>query len=400
MEDLIFIQDIKLNKYISGIVNNLRDELIFNFHPKSIILTGSFGRGEATVTKSGSNIKFLSDCEVIIIPNRHIFDQEIIRTFCSNFYHKTNLEIALSGVLVSIYLSSPFLSGCLKPTIGNYDLKYGSKVIYGINYLDRIPCFEPGDIPAWEGIRLMINRMAEALDHFSIDNPGEDMFFWTNKIILACQDALLISSNNYHPSYRTRNQLFKQIYVSNFNNLYDKIPNFLPLTIKATNYKLSHCSRYHDDLIKFWFEVSEIANIIFRYMIEIEMGIKFDSYIEFQQKYLNHHLLKSSYYRGLSPNPIYQNIMSMIRLYTLNKIKPPCSLFNKILIPWNHIIYSSIPILYFNLTKQGTVEENSLNKLNDVLYSFSFTSEAKCNSFQKIYYTKNLFIQLWKILCY
>jgi len=42
----------------------------------------------------------------------------------------------------------PFLNKRIKPTIASYELKYGSKVIYGKDYLKKIPDFKPEDIQA------------------------------------------------------------------------------------------------------------------------------------------------------------------------------------------------------------------------------------------------------------
>ncbi len=396
----MFVQDPRLNNDVANIINDLKEQLILNFRPKSIILIGSFGRGEATVIQSGCNLKFLSDCEVLIVPNNHLFDQMAIKKFCYDFFKKTGLEITIGGVLISLYLSSSFFTKRLRPTIGNIDLKYGSKVIYGFNYLNQIPDIKPNDIPVWEGIRLILNRMAEALDHFSIKSPSEDMFFWTNKIVLACQDTLLILAGLYTPSYRIRNDLFKKIYKNNFNCLYQKIPNFLDLSIKATNYKLGKCNRYHDDIIEFWFEVRNIVDIIFKYIIDVEMGIRFNSYIRFQKYYLNNSLIQNSYFRGLTPNSLYQNITVLLKSYLLKNEGLPIKLMHRIKTPWIHIIYSSIPILYFSLNKYGYIDEISLKHLNNVLSWFNCSFDFVIESLDLSENIKKQVLHLWYSYCY
>ena len=135
---------------------------------------------------------------------------EKLDEFELDFYKRTGLKVEIWGFTPTIYLCIPFLNKKMKPTIANYDLKYGSKVIYGKNYLEKIPSFKPEDIPIWEGIRLLLNRMAEALEHFSIDNPSDETVFWCDKIILACQDALLLTIGRYTPSYRERNKIFTE----------------------------------------------------------------------------------------------------------------------------------------------------------------------------------------------
>ncbi len=400
MSDFIFVQDPKLNNDVADVIYNLREQLIRNFNPKSIILIGSFGRGEASVFKSGCNLKFLSDCEVLIIPNNHLFNQMVIKKFCSNFLKDTGLEITIGGVLISIYLSSSFLTKKLRPTIGNFDLKYGSKVIYGFNYLDQIADIEPNDIPIWEGIRLMLNRIAEALAHFSLEKPDEDMFFWANKIILANQDALLILYKNYDSSYSSRNNLFKKILPTVYFEIYNKYPSFLSLSVLATEYKLGQINMYREDLIDFWFEITEITDFVFRYIIKKEMGLCFDSYVDFQKKYLNHRLIRNSYYRGLVSWPIYQNINSIIKsLIFRDNILNKNLIFN-MNIPWNHIIYSCIPILYFSLSKQGIEEKKAAERLNEILSIFSCHIEDNYDSLELFECHRGLLLHLWHRLCY
>jgi len=52
------------------------------------------------------------------------------------------------------------------PTIGMYELKEGGQTLYGQEMLSLGPTIDPRQIPVWSGIRLIINRMTEAL-HYS-----------------------------------------------------------------------------------------------------------------------------------------------------------------------------------------------------------------------------------------
>ena len=53
-----------MNAKVGEIVVALKEEIISSIHPKSIILSGSFGKGEVTVIEGKKGgLKFLSDCE-------------------------------------------------------------------------------------------------------------------------------------------------------------------------------------------------------------------------------------------------------------------------------------------------------------------------------------------------
>jgi hypothetical protein len=103
----------------------------------------------------------------------------------------------------------------LKPTVFNYDLKYASRALVGDpELLDQIPPFKPSDIPPWEGLRLLFNRIAGLMGAVE-RRPGgteleaSDPSYLKNQIIkglVACGDALLISQEQYHHSCSARRE--------------------------------------------------------------------------------------------------------------------------------------------------------------------------------------------------
>lgn len=399
MEEMKFVENQRINKKVVEIVKKLKEEVITKFHPKSIILSGSFGKGEVTVVEDGGNLKFLSDCEVTIISNKIIFNRDKIKQFSKKFYEKTSLKVVMGGVVMGIYLQLPFLSRKLKPTMENYDLKYGSKVIYGKDYLEKIPNFKPEDIPLWEGIRLLFNRMAESLEHFSVEKPSEEMVFWTNKIVLACQDALLLSMGEYHYSYRKRNEMFQNLFLEHFNELEDEIPNFLDLTLEATERKLNG-KKNVDDPIKYWFDTAKICDRVFRFIIGEDMSITFDTYLEFQEKYIEHPNIKKKYYRGLSPNPIYQNLRSAEKMWIFDHKTPTIKLMQKCMIPWAHVVYSMIPIIYFSLSESAKVDKVILKRVRDIIQLFEKKMLLRNpNPLEEWKYIMEKTVNLWRLMC-
>jgi len=389
--------DPEIERKVNKIVETIKDEIIRSVHPKSIILKGSFGRGEASVVEDDGKLKFLSDCEVIVIPKKRIKRGELSR-LSRELTQRTGLKVEIAGIELELKFCLPLhLWNRIPPTIDNYELKRGSKVIYGENFLERLPNFKAEDIPVWEGIRLMLNRMIESSQYFSIDylnkypskEAEQNLFFWTNKMLLACQDALLILAKRYHYSYKVRNEIFQEIFLKNFEDLYEQIPNFLPLTVKATEYKLNPKKMYYEDVVEFWFEVAEITDKVFRYVIEKNMGITFDSYVEFQEKYLKHPHIRKKYYRGLSPSVIYQNLRSFVKILVLTHRIPPIKLMLKPRIPWTHLVYSMIPIVYFSKSPNSEVNKSVLEMARRVLFISKNEEDIE----------KELF-NMWYAICY
>ncbi len=224
--------DPSVEERVRQIITRLTDEIVRRFHPKSIILIGSLGRGEATMGINNGKPELLSDFDVIVVANRYV-STNTAKKLSSELTQKIGVEVGISGIEVSLYfILSKIFPKIWTPTIDNYDMKYGSRVVYGENCLERMPDFKPEDIPVWEGIRLMLNRMIESLKDFSIDyleaNPGEQeadkLFRQINKIILACQDALLLLIKRYHHSYKIRNEMFQEVFPKYFSQLDAQLP--------------------------------------------------------------------------------------------------------------------------------------------------------------------------------
>jgi len=382
-----YVENPKINEKVAKIIEGLKDELVSQFHPKSIIISGSFGRGEATVIEENGKLKFLSDCEVILIPYKWIFNREKLEKFEQNFYKKTGLKVEIWGFTPTLYLFLPFLSKKIRPTIANYDLKYGSKVIHGKNYLDKIPAFKPEDIPLWEGIRLILNRMAEALEHFSL-NPSDEMLFWTDKIVLACQDSLLLLLKEYTPSYRERNERF--IKVSKHFNL-PCIQTLVEFAKEATHRKLgSNSAISMDRRLEYWFEVQKVCDEVLRYILKERYNIEFKDYIEFQEKYLNSEL--KNYTTLPFDNMILQNLFRFFKgRITGNKL-PTLKMFLR-LRRWDHIIYTLIPLIYFALEKDLKVNTSYLKRISEVVFWEKIKADGSFKSWE---IAKDVVISSWR----
>ena len=410
MERYTALNDPEMEREINEMIEMIKDEIVKSIHPKSIILKGSFGRGEISVLMD-KKLKFLSDCEVIVIPNKWKKRGDLAR-LSRELTQKSGLKVEIADIELELkFCIALHLWARIRTTIDDYELKYGSKVIYGVDFLEKLPNFKAKDIPIWEGIRLMFNRMIESLHFFSMDYldeypPKEEeytLFFWINKVILACQDVLLIHAKKYQYSYKVRNEIFQEIFPKQFRALEEQIPKFLSLTVNATEYKLNSNKLYTKNVVEFWFEVAEITDKIFRYVIEKDMGITFDSYTEFQEKYLRHPYIKNKYYRGLSPNSIYQNLRSAVKMWTFGHKIPTIKLMQKCLIPWLHVVYSMIPGVYFsrlNLLKNNKITYNPEKSEYNLAFLKVSNLQDKNDAIGKWNYLEKQINDLWYVMCY
>lgn len=389
MGEVRYTADPSLNDRVSPLIDQLKQGLVTSFHPKSIILSGSFGRGEATVTDQNGQLAFLSDCEITIIPYKYLLNRRKVDRFAQDFYGKTGLKVEIWGAIPTLYLLTPFLSKKLKPSIGNYDLKYGSRVIYGKDYLQRILEFKAEDIPLWEGIRLLLNRMIEALESFSPGNPSRETLFWTDKIVLACQDALLLSLGKYSPSYQQRNKILLQVFPDHFNGI-DGINRLPRMAKEATARKLFGVT--NSASTEYWFEVAGLCDIIFRYIVREGLGIDFEDYTDFHRKYLTTFSRSGRVYSFMKNA---RNLLKQVTVHPgqLHPLKPAFRF------PWVHVVYSIIPLVYFGLTAEG-VNERYLKHGADIISRFDRTITVGTCSLEEWQKLKKRTAYLWRRICW
>ena len=394
------------NPRVEEIIDGVIDEIVLSLRPKSISLIGSFGRNEVSFIEDGEKLKFLSDCEISTVCNRYV-SRGTIKRLSQDITQRTGLEIVLTNsitlLLYSWFRIPSWVSDKLwRPSIVNYERGCGARVVFGENILERIPRIESGDIPLWEGIRLMFNRMAESLKYFPTDGQDRDeSIYWINKVIFACQDALLLSTKQYHYSYKTRNLRFQEAFPNQFSELNERLPKFLPLASRATDYKLRvRKDAYPEDLTELWFDAAEICDTVFRYIIKQDMNITFDTYEEFQGKYLKHPNVRCRYYLGIISSPIFRNITTTIRMVKSDSCMfPPSQLMMKFRTPWRHIVYSLIPLVYFGLSRQGEVNDFHLKQVRDTLSLFKRLKPQSQSPVEEWGYMKEQTIDLWHTLC-
>ncbi len=192
-----YIHD-QLNIAVKIILQHLKEP------PIGIILCGGFGRGEGTVINNGHKVKPVNDYDFLIVSNKIQIDAKKLGNQIAN---------VLGMELVDVGIISPDKLSQLPISQWAYDLKYGSRVIFGDqNLLQLIPEFSPERIPIWEAIKLLCNRMAGILGSLRYNEESrflaiENLRWFRVQIdhmLIACGDASLMLSSNYHHLYQER----------------------------------------------------------------------------------------------------------------------------------------------------------------------------------------------------
>lgn len=226
--------DPRVDQMVSEHLEIIRAAVLRAINPQALLLAGSFGRGEGSVSVSEAGLTLLSDYEVCLIS-----PSPAARLAVDRILQDLDGKISAS---VSLFWNTParirnnrarnLSFGRPRPTIGMYELKAGSQLLYG-DFDLTYNQIDPAAIPPSEGVRLIVNRMMEVIDTW---RGGGGLGLPLAKLTLACGDALLLISGFYHYSYSRRALRFDAA----FPHFADRMdPHFLALYHRAAERKLN-----------------------------------------------------------------------------------------------------------------------------------------------------------------
>lgn len=171
---------------------------------RAVVLEGSFGRDEGGVIERNGEVHPVNDYDLLIVTADHVDAGERKKAAdrVSSVARVANVDLAF---LAEKHLSSQ------KPTLANFDRKYGSRVIFGDSLvLESMPIWQAQDIPVREAEKLLITR---AINFILVRNVelvrgvGDEEFFFVqqlSKSAIACHDSIEIMEGTYETSYVAR----------------------------------------------------------------------------------------------------------------------------------------------------------------------------------------------------
>jgi hypothetical protein len=229
--------DPRIDRIIDDHLSIIMESTLEHFQPEAILLAGSFGRGEGSIYMNDGEPHFISDYEVCLVspnPIARVKVDQIIQ----DIKNKIPTEVSLfwnSPARILNNRSRNLSFGKPQASIGTYELKAGSMIIYGAFDLSINP-IDPSTLPISEGIRLIINRMMGVVEAWNNHSSPEIRIATLIKLLLACGDALLIRSGKYHFSYQERANRFEWLYNNRYQKQFDR--EFLLQYQKAARNKL------------------------------------------------------------------------------------------------------------------------------------------------------------------
>lgn len=257
----------KISRDLAIAVHELRSSLHF---VKAVYLGGGYSRAEGTVLSENGRFEYLSDYDLFV-------DTRSLRLL--NQYIGKKLEASLTcrlGIPVEIRI----LPRNLPRRILFYELGEEGLCLHGEDSLSRRR-FAPGEIEAFDGVRLLLNRMhglVVAVDKRFPDSPESEVSRRKitkecSKGLLAVAESLLLLSGHYAPTYQERNAVFQKVFPGEFADLRGEMPDLVHHVELATRWKLDPRQEFDMSAVELWFRVRDYMIGVLGYYVDRISGV-------------------------------------------------------------------------------------------------------------------------------
>ncbi|WP_321416521.1 hypothetical protein [uncultured Desulfobacter sp.] len=224
-----------LQQCCQSIVSTCKDHNI-----DSIILTGSFSRGESSIFWENNTPVLAGDIEFLLVSKKTgtlVKDRAFYEKFKTILGEQVSKSMG-SEVEVDIGLvDAGYFSKKLSPSIFGYDLVNYGKTLYGVDYLDNT-IIRKKDIPQEDALALLMNRTIELLI-LSENKSRESYHYQLVKILLDMAGSILAFTGNYAAPYKDRPKALRKLLRDRSSDMQGlSIPDLPDLVEQAAQLKL------------------------------------------------------------------------------------------------------------------------------------------------------------------
>ena len=311
-----------ISRKYNQIIKTIIDESVKQYPAlKHIILYGGYGRDEGAWYQDDSgNVYPYNDFDLVFVFCGVVPDMGELLDF------RKKLALLAEVQWIDITLDSESNLPNKKNSIFNYDLKFGSRVIYGDEkILDVLPEFSAEKINLIEGEILFFTRLWTFSGGLtsSINLTKDDFRFFRyqmSKAILAVMDAVLLINQSYHTSYKMRCEiLLKKKFELVRDSDYVLFKWALDQKLSPTNEFMSNV-----DIEELYMAVANMYRYYMLGLLSKKYNTRFNSILEFSRFYkknvmvnlkrIAYPLLKRSFTieKVYYANIVQMNVLSMI----------------------------------------------------------------------------------------
>jgi len=393
------LDDPIVDKVIEGHLQRIVDAITARMKPQSIVLRGSFGRGEGSVMLKEEGLYFISDYEIDVTCNSPFYRSlfaDLSKELSAEFGMQVGIRWMRPDCLTADRIG-PFTSGPAPKSISLYEFRYGSKILWGEDFISGSLPIDPDQIPLRDGMKLILNRMAESLFYMSLDDNRTDEslvpYHWINKTILACAECLLLHWKEYHYSYEERGRRFARLAVDHLDFMGAQKETMIGLVNRATDFKLRpRTDIYQDNIHDTWNQVIPACDSVFRYLMSQGFDISFENFADYPHRFLNWQAAHSPHRSDIS---FWQ--LKLLEVYrAISAHRHPQKASSEF--EASDIVYSAVPLLFFGYASEK--DSKVLAAARHWLGKLERLEAPSTNQKIEWDYLRQVTTKFWKVYCY
>jgi hypothetical protein len=393
------LNDSQIDQTIEDHMRRIVDEITTRMSPDSIILRGSFGRGEGSIMIREGKPHFLSDYE-IDVTTKSPFHRSLFARLTKKLSDEFGMQAGIRWMRPDCFIKDrigPFPIGEAKPTISLYEFRYGSQVLWGRDLFADSPPINPDDINLMSGLNLLLNRMAESFFYMSLDDDYMDSegltYYWINKAVLACAESILLVNRKYHFSYHERGKRFSELSEDRLNLPDGNVDQIKDLVKKATEFKLRpNLETYPHTVRETWLQVLPFCEVTLRWLVENLMEKRISQISEFPRVFIDYTKENTKYDQGKLS--LLVNLHEIYRAFHSRHWPPVFSGENR---PY-YLVYSTVPLIFLSYGESKS--RRVLQTAREIIGEMSALQPPLPDLDEEWNYLRQQLVKLWKVYCY
>ena len=286
-------EDLRVDEYIDRYLERVVEALLESVSGiRSIILAGSFGKGEGSVLVNGETVKPLRDFDLCVVFREKVPPRDLIKNIRKRMQDRFGSikvhDYYLMGDLIAEIGATTLENINSFPDIGTYDLKK-CKVIYGEDIRSEIK-WDLKDLPLRTNARALFQKAIALVGAFrseylngEIPSHLKDSFLReTSRAYIEICVGLCLLAKRYDSSCIRRFEIVREIYRKEFLGLYERVPDLVSKIEASTKYKLDPATnRMNVNLLDYWFETRDDLGEAIKYYCNKYLGIPFENWMQF-----------------------------------------------------------------------------------------------------------------------
>jgi len=284
--------DERIEARLGDIVDGIVEGIVAAVYPMAVFATGSLAKGELTARIADGRVELISDLEIAVVDINWL-KRRAVRRVERDLARRWGVDLNLLFFLPRRFTRcapANWAPARSRLNIEQFELIRTARCLHGWDLRQVAPPVRAEDIPVWEGVRLLFNRMAELAGELCRTGGPEPGALGkaVDKLLIACGDAMLLADGGYEPLYRTRMAALAERFANGGACSRGLAPDQCEAILGAYRAKLHGPERTPREITGSIAPALDISDRVFRGVLGGEMGMTLDDPTAVGAKYLSY----------------------------------------------------------------------------------------------------------------